>query len=115
MKLNIQKNKYESNNYFELRKKFIQITNPKTNKDLIYYDNLSKIFINMIFLKCRYNKKTEKNINNIVKKMKNNKITKLLPLDYNSLKIDELKKLLKNKKLSSHGKKIDLIQRLRFS
>ena len=47
--------------------------------------------------------------------MKNNNITKLIPINYNSLKLNELKELLKKKKLLTTGKKVDLIKRLELS
>lgn len=115
MKFNIFQNKYEINNHFLIRKKIINFLKPKTNKDLIYYNNLSNIFINIIFFRCKYDKKTENKIFDIVKKMKNNNLGKLIPIDYNSLKFNELKELLKKKKLLTTGKKVDLIKRLELS
>ena len=47
--------------------------------------------------------------------MKNNNISKLLPINYSSLKISELKNLLKKKNLPVDGKKINLIKRLESS
>ena len=115
MKFNIFQNKYEINNHFLIRKKIINFIKPKNEKEFIYYNNLSNIFINIVFFKCKYDKKTEKEIFEIIKKMKNNNINKLIPINYNSLKINELKNLLKKKKLSISGKKVDLIKRLESS
>lgn len=115
MKYNISQNKYEINNHFSIRKKIINFVKPKNEKEFIYYNNLSNIFINIIFFKCKYNNKTEKKIFDIVKKMKNNSINKLLPINYSSLKISELKNLLIKKNLPVDGKKINLIQRLESS
>ena len=115
MKYNLEKNKYEPIHYFEIRKKIINSIDIKNNKDFKYYDNLSHIFINIISFKCRYNAKTEKIIFDIVKKIKNNNLNKLLPLNYNSLKVSELKNLLKKKKLPTNGKKNILIARLESS
>ena len=69
MKFKLIKNKYELSKYFEIRKKIIDFYNPKNNKDFIYIDNLSHIYINMKFMGCKYNVKTEKIINNIIAKM----------------------------------------------
>ena len=112
MKYNLEKNKYEPIHYFEIRKKIINSIDIKNNKDFKYYDNLSHIFINIIFFKCRYNAKTENLIYEIIKNMKNNNLLKLLPKNYSLLKVSELKNLLKKKKLSTVGKKNELIKRL---
>ena len=47
--------------------------------------------------------------------MKNNNLNKLLPINYSSLKVSELKNLLKKKNLPINGKKINLIKRLESS
>ena len=75
MKYTIQKkNIYELKNHYDIRKKIITFLEPKNKKDLIYYENLSYIFINMIFLKNKYNKDTEKIIYDIIKKINNKNI-----------------------------------------
>ena len=115
MKFNIHQSNHEIKNHFQIRKKFIQFCNPKNKNELFYYENLSHIFINISFLRCRYNKKTEIIIFEIVKNMKNNNLLKLLPKNYSSLKVSELKNILKKKKLSTVGKKNELIKRLENS
>ena len=59
------KNKYELTYPYQIRQKIIQFLKPKTKKDRIYYENLSHIFINMVFLQCKYDKKTESLIESI--------------------------------------------------
>lgn len=130
MKFNLMKNKYELNKYFEIRKKIIEFYNPKNNQDFIYINNLSHIYINMKFLNCTYNSKIEKIVNNLAEKVNKNKIntkvkntnkninnSKNIKLKtnthFNTLKVAELKNLLKKKKLSVSGKKSELIQRLK--
>ena len=130
MKFNLVKNKYELNKHFEIRKKIIEFYNPKNNQDFIYINNLSHIYINMKFLNCKYNSKTEKIVNNLLQKfnkkvninfnkninINNSKNIKLKTnINYNTLKVTELKNLLKKKKLSISGKKSELIQRLKDS
>ena len=70
----------EINLYFNIRKSFIELMNPKNNKQLKLYDMYSHIFINMIFLKCRYSDKTESVIKDFLKKHKNNFVKNLPPL-----------------------------------
>jgi hypothetical protein len=128
MKFNLIKNKYELNKHFEIRKKIIDFYDPKNNQDFIYINNLSHIYINMKFLNCTYNSKTEKIVNNLLEKLnkkinknsnkniniKNSKNIKLkTDINFNTLKVAELKNLLKKKKLSVSGKKSELIQRLK--
>ena len=96
MKFKLIKNKYELNKYFEIRKKIIDFYNPKNKKDFIYIDNLSHIYINMKFMDCKYNVKTEKIINNIVEKMNNKKNNKKDKLN-NKVKSNHVK-VLKHKK-----------------
>ena len=56
--------------YYNLRKIFIELLKPKNNKQLKLYEMYSNILINMIFLKCKYQEKTEKIIKKFVKKYK---------------------------------------------
>jgi hypothetical protein len=60
--MKLKKNNYELDEYFKLRKKFIELFKTNNKKDFIYVENLSFIFINMVFLKCKYSNLTEKNI-----------------------------------------------------
>ena len=132
MKFNLIKNKYELNKHFEIRKKIIDFYDPKNNQDFIYINNLSHIYINMKFLNCTYNSKTEKIVNNLLEKLNKNKkvnskvnsnkniniknlknIKLKTDINFNTLKVAELKNLLKKKKLSVSGKKSELIQRLK--
>jgi len=128
MKFNLIKNKYELNKHFEIRKKIIDFYDPKNNQDFIYINNLSHIYINIKFLNCTYNSKTEKIINNFLEKLNkkinknsnknininNSKNIKLkTDINFNTLKVAELKNLLKKKKLSVSGKKSELVQRLK--
>ena len=116
MKYNIsKKDKYELFNHYEIRKKFVNFLQPKSKKELIYHENLSNILINIIFLKCKYNTETQNLVLDIVKKMNDKKLLKLFPKNYNNYSVNELKTLLKKKKLATTGKKIDLIKRLNNS
>lgn len=113
MNYNIQQDNYEIKKYFNIRKKIINYFKPKNNEDYIYYNNLSNIFINIIYLRCKYNKKTEKIIFEKINKTNNKNLINLIPQDYSNLKIKELKDLLKKKGLSTVGKKEILINRLK--
>ena len=76
-KYNIKKNDDEINLYYILRKEFIILSNPKTNKEFKLYEMYSHILINIIFLKCRYEKKTEKHIKDFMAIHKNNIISNI--------------------------------------
>jgi len=67
---NIKKYDNEIIKYYNLRKVFIELSNPKNNKELKLYEMYSNILINMIFLKCKYQEKTENNIKKFMKKYK---------------------------------------------
>jgi len=73
MKYILKKNSNEILLYFNIRKLFMEINNPKTEIKFKLYEMYSNILINMIFFKCRYSKKTEKVIIDFIKKYKNNK------------------------------------------
>lgn len=116
MKYNIsKKDKYELLYHYEIRKKFINFLQPKSKKELLYHENLSNILINIIFLKCKYDMNTHKLIFEILKKINDKNLLKLLPKNYDDYNVNELKKSLKKKKLSTYGKKADLIKRLNNS
>ena len=116
MKYNIsKKNEYEIKNYYELRKKFVNFLQPKSKIELIYHENLSHILINIVYLKCKYNDETQNLILDILKKINDKNILKLFPKNCNNYSVNELKTLLKKKKLPTNGKKIDLIKRLNNS
>ena len=69
-KYNIIKKDDEIIYYYNLRKLFIKYCEPKNEKALKKYEMYSHILINIIFLKCRYSKKTEKIIKDFLKKHK---------------------------------------------
>lgn len=69
-KYNIIKKDDEINLYYNIRKLFIENNNPKNEKELKNYENYSHILINILFLKCRYQDKTEKVIKDFFKKHK---------------------------------------------
>ena len=69
-KYNIIKRDDEINLYYNIRKLFIEYNNPKNEKELKKYENYSHIFINILFLKCRYLSKSEKVIKDFLKKHK---------------------------------------------
>jgi hypothetical protein len=56
--------------YFQIRKLFIELLKPKNNKEYKLYESYSHMFINIIFLKCRYQKKSEKFIKSFLDKYK---------------------------------------------
>ena len=78
---NIKKNKFEIKKeldeielYYKLRKLFYEKMNKNTKITLSKYKLLemySHILINIIFLKCRYQEKTEKIIKEFIDKYKN--------------------------------------------
>jgi len=70
MKYILEKNDSEILKYYNIRKIFIEINNPKTEKKFKLYEMYSNILINMIYLKCRYLPKTEKVIVDFIKKHK---------------------------------------------
>lgn len=75
MKKNIyilEKNENEINLYFNIRKKFIETLKPKNIKEFKLFEMYSNVLINMIFLKCHYQEKTEKKIKDFIKKYKKN-------------------------------------------
>jgi hypothetical protein len=81
----IKKNKNESELYYNLRELFIMKENPKTKPKFLLTEMYSNILINIIFLKCRYSKKTEKPIINFIKKYKNNIKTIIFVNNFNKI------------------------------
>ena len=67
---NIKKGDDEIYLYFNIRKLFIDLLRPENTKKLKLLEMYSHIFINMIFLKCRYQDKTEKIIEDFLKNYK---------------------------------------------
>jgi hypothetical protein len=78
MKYILERNYSEILLYYNIRKIFIEYNNPKTEKKFKLYEMYSNILISMIFLKCRFSKKTEKIIIDFIKKNKD----KILFLNY---------------------------------
>jgi len=74
MKYEIKKNEGEVDLYFNLRKLFYEKMKPKkiTLNQFKLLEMYSNILINIIFLKCRYQKNTEKIIKEFIDKNKNN-------------------------------------------
>ena len=71
-KFKIIKNNDEIYLFFNIRKLFIELLKPKNLKEFNLYSMYSHIFINIIFLHCRYSIKTEKFIKKFLKKYKKN-------------------------------------------
>jgi hypothetical protein len=73
------KNNNENDISYNVRKSFLEILKPKDQKEFNLYNMYSNIFVNMIYLKCKYSEKTEKFIKNFLKKNKKilTKLTKL--------------------------------------
>jgi hypothetical protein len=68
----IKKYENEIDLYFNIRKLFIELLNPKNNKEYKLYESYSHMFINIVFLKCRYEEKSEKFIKIFLDKYKKN-------------------------------------------
>lgn len=66
----IKKNFLETDYNYSLRKLFINYYNPKNKKELNNAIMYSNIWCNIIFLKCKYNKDIENNINNLINEEK---------------------------------------------
>lgn len=71
MKYIIERNKDEIDLYYNIRKVFIDKSNPKNIKEFRLITMYSHILINILFLKCRYENKTEKKIKEFLDKYKN--------------------------------------------
>ena len=79
---NIKKHENEIDLYFNVRKIFVQLLKPKHDKQYKLYEAYSNMFINILFLKCRYNEKNEKFIVNFLKKFKT-KLKKAINIELN--------------------------------
>ena len=55
----LKKYENEIDLYYNVRKLFIELLKPKNLKETKLYEAYSHIFINIIFLKCRYEEKSE--------------------------------------------------------
>ena len=75
MKYIIKKHYIVLDKYYSIRKKYIESIYPKTKKELLLYENYSNIIINILYLGCKYDKKTVNMIKNTLK-YKNNKDNK---------------------------------------
>ena len=75
-KYKLQENKNEPNIFFKLRDTFINELKPKNEKEFALLSMYSKILVNMVYLKCRYSDKTEKNLLKYLKKIKMNNMIK---------------------------------------
>ena len=69
-KYKIEKKDNEIELYFSIRKNFIESLKPKNEKELKLLNMYSNILLNMLFLKCKYEIKTEKKIMSFLKKLK---------------------------------------------
>jgi len=72
----LKKNNNEPPLFFKLRDKFINELKPKSDKEFALLSMYSNILVNMVYLKCRYNDKTEKNLLKYLKKIKMNNMVK---------------------------------------
>ena len=61
-------NRDEIEIHYNIRKFFIECLKPKNKKQILLYEMYSHIFINMLFLKCKYQIKTENFIKKFLKK-----------------------------------------------
>lgn len=64
-----RRDEFEHNNHFYKRIEFIKAMKPKTQKEYNEVIRLSKIYQNMITLKCRYPPELEKKIYSLVSKI----------------------------------------------
>ena len=80
--IKIKKNENESEEKYNIRNIFISLLKPKTLKELDTCIMYSNIWINMIYLKCKYPKNIEKEIDNIIKNKE--KILKMKKNLYNN-------------------------------
>lgn len=55
----LKKYENEIDLYFNIRKLFVDLLKPKNNKEYKLYESYSHMFINIVFLKCRYEGKSE--------------------------------------------------------
>ena len=70
----LKKYENEIDLYFNIRKLFVELLEPKNTKEYKLYESYSHMFINIIFLKCRYEEKSEKIIKKFLDKYKKNMI-----------------------------------------
>ena len=66
----LKKNENEIDLYFNIRKLFIELLKAKNKKEYNLYESYSHMFINIVFLKCRYEEKSEIFIKNFLDKYK---------------------------------------------
>ena len=69
-KYKIEKKDNEIELYFNIRKNFIESLKPKNEKELKLLNMYSNILLNMLFLKCKYEIKTEKKMMSFLKILK---------------------------------------------
>ena len=85
-KYTIKKHENEINLFFNIRELFVELLKPKNNTELKLYESYSNMFIDIIFLNCRYNEENEKFIKNFLDKFKNKLKKKIsFNLNYNSI------------------------------
>lgn len=82
--MNIIKKDDEIEIFFNIRKIFIECLKPKNKKELALYNMYSNIFINILFLKCKYQKKTEDFIKKFLIKHKKILQSKISYIDYSN-------------------------------
>lgn len=68
---NLIKKENEIQLFFDIRKIFIELSKPINKKEFDLINMYSNILINILFLKCRYEEKTEKFIKEVIHKNKN--------------------------------------------
>ena len=66
----VYKKDNESNKLYEIRKKFVEELKPKNKKDLEMITQYSNILIDIVFLKCKYDKKTMNKMKKYLDKIK---------------------------------------------
>jgi len=78
----IKRRDFEPELFFKIRNTFIDLLKPKNKNELDLYDMYSNIFINIFFLDCRYQAKTENFIKDFLKKYKSKFIKNIKILKY---------------------------------
>jgi hypothetical protein len=70
--MRIKRDENEIQLHYNIRKLFIELLKPKNSKEEKLYESYSHMFINILFLKCRYSNKSEKFIHTFLHKHKKN-------------------------------------------
>ena len=70
---NVSRDRFETNQSYYRRQWFIASLKPKTEKEFKQYETYSRVFVNILLLKCRYDPKLEKKVMALADSVNNNK------------------------------------------